>query len=129
DGRRYRLSDLSGPGGEAKGNPRFEFLGVTRHWRYNQAKMHQLYDEGRVIQTRPGAVPQYKRYLDEMPGTPVQNIWTDIPVINNRSAEALSYPTQKPVKLLERIIATSSCPGDLVLDPSCGCGTTIAAAQ
>lgn len=129
DGRRYRISDLSGPGGEAKGNPQFEFLGVTRYWRYTRENMQRLYDEGRIIQTRPGAVPQYKRYLDEMPGVPVQNVWTDIPVINNRSKEMLGYPTQKPVALLERIINASSNPGDLVLDPFCGCGTALIAAQ
>jgi adenine specific DNA methylase Mod len=71
DGRRYRISDLSGPGGAAKGNPQYEFLGVTRYWRYSKARMEELYLEGRIIQTRPGAVPQYKRYLDEMPGTPL----------------------------------------------------------
>ncbi len=91
--------------------------------------MQQLYDAGRIIQTRPGAVPQYKRYLDEMPGVPIQNIWTDISAINNRSKELLGYPTQKPEALLDRIILTSSSPGDVVLDPFCGCGTTIASAQ
>jgi len=129
DGRRYRISDLSGPGGEAKGNPRYEFMGVTGWWRYSKEKMQQLYEQGRIVQTRPGAVPQYKRYLDEMPGVPVQNIWTDIPVINNRSSEMLGYPTQKPLALLERIVSASSNPGDVVLDPFCGCGTAIDAAQ
>jgi DNA modification methylase len=129
DGRRYRISDLSGPGGEAKGNPRYEFLGVTGWWRYSKEKMQQLYEQGRIVQTRPGAVPQYKRYLDEMPGVPVQNIWTDIPLINNRSKEMLGYPTQKPLALLERIVLASSDPGDVVLDPFCGCGTAIDASQ
>ena len=129
DGRLYRISDLSGPGGEAKGNPRFEFLGVTRYWRYGQERMEELHRQGRIVQTRPGAVPQYKRYLDEMPGTPVQNLWTDLPIINNRSKEYLGYPTQMPVALLERIISTSSGVGDVVLDPFCGCGTAVAAAQ
>ncbi|MGD0266195.1 MAG: DNA methyltransferase [Candidatus Methylomirabilota bacterium] len=129
DGRRYRISDLSGPGGAAKGNPRFEFLGVTRYWRYSKERMEELYRQGRIIQTRPGAVPQYKRYLDEMPGVPVQNIWTDVPVISNRSREKLGYPTQKPEALLERIIKASSNEGDVVLDPFCGCGTAIAVAQ
>ena len=129
DGRRYRIDNMSGPGGAAKGNPRYEVMGVTRYWRYTQAKMEQLIAEGRVIQTKPGAVPQYKRYLDEMPGTPVQTIWTDIPVINNRSLEKLGYPTQKPEALLERIVAASSNEGDVVLDPFCGCGTAIAVAE
>jgi DNA modification methylase len=129
NGRRYRLSDLRGPGGAAKGNPYYEVMGVSRHWAYSKVRMDQMIAEGRVIQTRPGAVPQYKRYLDEMPGVPVQEIWTDIPVINNRSKEMLGYPTQKPLALLERIIRTSSNPGDVVLDPFCGCGTAIEASE
>jgi len=91
--------------------------------------MAELIKQGRIIQTRPGAVPQYKRYLDEMPGVPVQNLWADLPILNNRSGEALGYPTQKPEALLERIIKASSNEGDVVLDPFCGCGTTIAASQ
>jgi adenine specific DNA methylase Mod len=67
-GRRYRLGDLTGPGGAAKGNPSYEVMGVTRFWRYSKEKMVQLIKEGRIIQTKPGAVPAYKRYLDEMPG-------------------------------------------------------------
>src|ERR1700740_2405708 len=98
-------------------------MGVSSYWRFPTQKMEQVIKDGRVIQTRAGAVPQYKRYLDEMPGTPVQNLWTDIPVINNRSNESLGYPTQKPVSLLERIINSSSNPGDSMLDPFCGCGT------
>ena len=129
DGRRYRIDNIQGPGGAAKGNPQYEFLGVTRYWRYSRQKMEELYRQGRIVQTRPGAVPQYKRYLDEMPGVPVQNVWTDIPVINNRSKEKLDYPTQKPEALLERIVKVSSNEGDIVLDPFCGCGTAIAAAQ
>lgn len=128
DGRRYRISDLSGPGGAAKGNPSYEVMGVTRYWRYSKERMAELIAEGRIVQTRPGAVPQYKRYLDEMPGVPIQNLWTDIS-LNNRSKERLGYPTQKPQALLERILLTSSNEGDVVLDPFCGCGTTIAAAQ
>ena len=89
----------------------------------------ELHRQGRIIQTRPGAVPQYKRYLDEMPGVAVQNVWTDVPVINNRSREILGYPTQKPLALLERIISTSSNAGDIVLDPFCGCGTAVHAAH
>jgi len=68
DGRVYRIDNLQGPGGAAKGNPRYDVMGVTRYWRYSQEKMDALIKAGRVIQTRPGAVPQYKRYLDEMPG-------------------------------------------------------------
>jgi DNA modification methylase len=129
NGRRYRIGDLSGPGGAAKGNPKYEVMGVTRYWRYSKEKMAKLIAEGRVIQTRPGAVPQYKRYLDEMPGVSVQNLWDDLPNINNRSNEMLGYGTQKPEALLERIIKASSNEGDLVLDPFCGCGTTVQVAQ
>jgi DNA modification methylase len=128
-GRRYRIDNIQGPGGESKGNPFYEVMGVSRYWRYSRERMQQLIDDGRIIQTRPGAVPQYKRYLDEMPGVPVQNLWYDITAINNRSKEMLGYPTQKPLSLLERVLEVSSNPGDVVLDPFCGCGTTIAAAQ
>jgi DNA modification methylase len=129
NGRRYRLDNLTGPGGAAKGNPSYEIMGVTRFWRYSREKMQQLVSEGRVVQTKPGSVPQYKRYLDEMPGVPLQNIWDDISPINSQAQERLGYPTQKPEALLERIIKASSNEGDLVLDPFCGCGTTIQVAQ
>jgi adenine specific DNA methylase Mod len=129
EGRRYGLWDMSGPGGSAKGNPEYEVMGVTRYWRYSRAKMDDLIAEGRVVQPSPGAVPRYKRYLSEMPGVPVQNLWDDIFPINSQAQERLGYPTQKPQALLERIISASSNEGDIVLDPFCGCGTTIHAAQ
>ncbi|MEP7290043.1 MAG: DNA methyltransferase [Chloroflexota bacterium] len=128
DGRRYRLDNLTGPGGAAKGNPQYEFLGVTRYWRYTREKMQGLYEQGRIIQTKPGGVPAYKRYLDEMLGVPLQDTWDDISPIGAQAAERLGYPTQKPLSLLKRIIQTSSNPGDVVLDPFCGCGTAIDAA-
>ncbi len=128
-GRRYQLGDLTGPGGEAKGNPEYEVMGVTRHWRYSRDRMKQLIAEGRVVQSRPGATPRYKRYLDEMPGVPLQDVWTDIGPIGSRARERLSYPTQKPEALLGRIIASSSNEGDVVLDPFCGCGTAVAVAE
>ena len=129
DGRRYRIDNLQGPGGAAKGNPFYEVMGVSRYWRYSKENMEELIRQGRVIQTSPGAVPQYKRYLDEMPGVPIQNLWTDLQPINNRSREVLGYPTQKPESLLERIVTVSSNEGDIVLDPFCGCGTAIAVSQ
>ena len=128
-GRRYQLGDLTGPGGEAKGNPEYEVMGVTRHWRYSRDRMKELIEEGRVVQSRPGATPRYKRYLDEMPGVPLQDVWTDIGPIGSRARERLSYPTQKPEALLGRIIASSSNEGDVVLDPFCGCGTAVAVAE
>ena len=129
DGRKYRLGDLTGPGGAAKGNPQYEFLGVTRYWRYSKEHMQELYEQGRIIQTTPGTVPAYKRYLDEMPGTPLRDVWNSILPLGAQAAERLGYPTQKPLTLLERILQTSSNPGDVILDPFCGCGTAIAAAQ
>jgi adenine specific DNA methylase Mod len=126
-GRLYRLSDLTGPGGAAKGNPFYEVMGVKRHWRFSRERMEHLIGEGRVIQTRTGAVPAQKRYLDEMPGVALQNDWSDIKPASGK--EALGYPTQKPLSLLERIIAASSDPGDVILDPFCGCGTTVEAAE
>lgn len=74
-------------------------------------------------------MPRLKRYLEEQKGQPVQSIWDDIPPVNSQADERLGYPTQKPQALLERIISASSNPGDVVLDPFCGCGTAIAAAE
>lgn len=130
-GRRYRLGDLTAPGGAApsKGNPHYEFLGVCRYWRYSKENMERLYREGRIIQTGPGRVPQYKRYLDEGKGVPVGTVWDDITPVHGAAKEAVGYPTQKPLKLLERILAMSSRPNDIVLDAFCGCGTAIVAAQ
>jgi DNA modification methylase len=122
--RRYMLDNISGPGGSSKGNPMYEFLGVKRYWRYSKETMEKLYGEGRIVQTKKGNVPRYKRYLDEMKGIPLQDLWDDIRPIST-SKESLGYPTQKPEKLLERIIETSSNPLDVVLDPFCGCGTAI----
>jgi adenine specific DNA methylase Mod len=121
DGRLYQLDNITGPGGAAKGNPQYEFLGVTRFWRYSRERMQELYDQGKIIQTNPGSVPRYKRYLDEMPGAPLQDVWTDVLPIQSQSKELLGYPTQKPLALLERVIQASSNPGDIVLDPFCGC--------
>ena len=83
----------------------------------------------RDLFTQSSGMPNYKRYLDEMPGVPLQDLWGDIKPIGSQAAERLGYPTQKPVALLERIIQSSSNEDDVVLDPFCGCGTTIAAAQ
>jgi site-specific DNA-methyltransferase (adenine-specific) len=128
-GRRYQLYDITGPGGAAKGNPQYEFLGVKRFWRFSKSRMQELYKQGRIIQTRPGTVPGEKRYLDELKGVPVGSVWEDIPPIGARSTERLGYPTQKPLALLERIVNASSNPNDIVLDGFCGCGTALVAAQ
>lgn len=128
-GRRYAHGDLSGPGGRSKGNPRFEFLGVTRYWRFSKENMEKLYKEGRIIQTKPGNVPLLKRYLDEMPGMMLQDIWDDVKSVQVTKKESVDYPTQKPIRLLERIIEISSNEKDIVLDGMCGCGTTLVAAK
>ena len=128
-GRRYALDNITGPGGSAKGNPQYEVMGVTRYWRYSKSEMQRLIDVGRIVQPRGGAVPRYKRYLDEMPGIPIQDIWTDIPPVNSQAKERTGYPTQKPLGLLERIIMASSNLGDMVLDPFCGCATALVAAD
>jgi site-specific DNA-methyltransferase (adenine-specific) len=93
--------------------------------------MQEAYEQGLVVQTKPGTVPQLKRYLDEQEGNPVSDIWADIRPLqaNNKDDRQLGYPTQKPLALLERIIAASSNEGDVVLDPFCGCGTAVHAAQ
>lgn len=130
-GRRYRLGDLTAPGGGApsKGNPHYEFLGVTRYWRYSKDNMEELHRQGRIIQTKAGTVPAYKRYLDEGKGVPIGSVWDDINPIHSSDGERLGYPTQKPLKLLERILEISSDENDIVLDAFCGCGTALVAAQ
>jgi site-specific DNA-methyltransferase (adenine-specific) len=129
DGRRWKMDNMLGPGGAAKGNPYYEVMGVSRHWRYSKQRMQQLIDQGRVVQTKAGNVPMYKRYLDETKGTQVTSNWSDISMLRGWSGEKMPYPTQKPLALLERIIAASSNEGDVVLDPFCGCGTAVHAAQ
>lgn len=124
DGRKYRLVSLLGPGGAAKGNPYYEFLGVSRYWVHSKEKMKKLYDEGIIIQTKPGAVPQKKRYLDQAPGVPLQDIWVDISAVQGGSLENYNYPTQKPEALLERIILSATDEEDLVFDCFMGSGTT-----
>jgi len=128
-GRRYQLDNLTGPGGAAKGNPSYEVLGVTRYWRYSREKMAQLMAEGRIVQPSAGAVPRYKRYLDEMEGAPLGTVWTDINAVNSQAREDSGYPTQKPEALLERILTMSSEEGQLVLDCFAGSGTTAVVAE
>ncbi len=97
-----------------------------RFWAYSIENMRKFAREDRLAYAKSG-MPEYKRYLDEMPGVPVQNVWTDIPPVVGK--DHLGYPTQKPVALLERILSASSNEGDVVLDPFCGCGTTVHAAE
>ncbi len=131
DGRRYTLSDMTSP--NPRPNMMYEWMGYSsppNGWRYSKETMAKLHAEGRIWYPDSTAKrPRLKRYLDEMPGTLLSSIWTDIPPINSQAAERLGYPTQKPLVLIERIIQASSNPGDIILDPFCGCGTAIASAQ
>ena len=126
-GRRYQLTSLLNPNPD-RPNLTYEFKGATRVWRWTKDRMEQADRQGLIVVPRGGqGVPRLKRYLDEQEGIPVGDTWDDIPIAAGR--ERLGYPTQKPQALLERIIEASSNPGDVVLDPFCGCGTAVAAAH
>ena len=127
DGRKFMSGDL-GAAGLQGGGYEYEWKGVTRVWRVPVQTMGRLDSEGRIFYTRNG-IPRIKRYLDESKGIPVQDVWTDIESLRSWHKERLGYPTQKPEALLERIIQASTIEGDVVLDPFCGCGTAVAAAQ
>ena len=126
DGRRYQLTSLLNPNRD-RPNLTYEFLGVTKVWRWTKGRMQEAYDRGLVVQPSPGKTPRYKRYLDEQRGRPLSDVWTDIPPVSG--TERIDYPTQKPLALLERIIETSTNEGDVVLDPFCGCATACVAAE
>jgi len=130
-GRRYRLADLSNPA--PRPNLIYEYKGYKppkNGWAISREKMEKWDEEGRLYfpKDKNGRI-QRKRFLDELKGKPVQSLWDDIEPIGAQAAERLGYPTQKPLALLERIINASSDSGDLVLDPFCGCGTAVHAAQ
>ncbi len=127
--RQYRLISMTAPGGEEKGNPYYEVMGVSRHWRYSRERMNGLIAKGYVVQTKPGNVPQRKLYLDEGQGVPLQNLWDNISGLAAVDSERTGYPTQKPETLLERILNVSTSPGDLVFDCFMGSGTTQAVAM
>ena len=128
DGRLYRLDKLLNPNKD-RPNLTYDFLGVTRVWRWTRDRMKAAYDAGLVVQSKPGGVPQLKRYLHEQKGRPLGDVWTDIQPINSQAKERIGYPTQKPLTLLDRIIRASSNEGDVVLDPFCGCATAMVAAD
>lgn len=92
-------------------------------------RLERLDALGLIYWPSGGGFPRYKQFLADAPGIPVQDVWTDISVLNSQSKERLGYPTQKPVPLLKRIIEASSNKGDVIFDPFCGCGTTVYAAQ
>ena len=137
DGRRHMLDNMTSP--NPRPNMMYEWKGFpfpAKGWRYSRETMARLDKEGRIYYptTKAGALdttkrPRLKRYLEEMEGGVMGTIWTDIYPVNSQAKERMGYPTQKPVALLERILNASSEPGQLVLDPFCGCGTTIEAAQ
>ncbi|MEP0827420.1 MAG: restriction endonuclease [bacterium] len=149
-GRKYRLGDLTGAGlrtGESKTPWRgYDPSARGRHWavpnnivsrivgkkRTTQMgvieKLDLLMEKGYIAFSKEG-VPSIKRFMDELPGAPAQAIWDDIYPVSTHSRERLGYPTQKPEALLERIINASSKEGDLILDPFCGCGTSLVAAE
>jgi len=125
NGRRFLSRDLTAPGGRG---PRYEWKGVTRNWRVTVDNMRKLEAENRIFYTENG-IPRYKQFLDEIEGTPVQNLWDDIQGVVSWASEDVGYSTQKPETLLERIFEASSNPGDLVADFFCGSGTTGAVAE
>lgn len=129
DGRRYKLENMLGPGGEAKGNPVYEVMGVRRAWRYSRERMQSLIEAGLVVQTRPGTVPMQKKFLDDSKGVQVGSWWDDISMIRGWSGEKTDYATQKPEKLLDRIIRASCPENGLVADFFSGSATTAAVAE
>lgn len=130
-GRRYRIADLANPA--PRPNLIYEYKGYKppqNGWAISKEKMAQWDKEGRLyFPKNPNGRIQRKRFLDELKGKPVQNLWDDIKMISSQSGERLGYPTQKPIALLKRIIEASTNPGDVVFDPFCGCGTAIYAAH
>jgi len=132
DGRRFTTRDLTASMQRASSGQLYAWKGVkpvpTRCWSFTKDKMEQFEAQGLLVYGKSG-VPRLKLYLDAQSGTPVSDIWADIPPINSQAQERLGYPTQKPEALLDRIITASSNEEDTVFDPFCGCGTTIAAAH
>jgi DNA modification methylase len=126
-GRKFMSGDL-GAAGLQGGGYEYVWKGIKRLWRVPLATMKKLDADGHIFYTRNG-IPRRKRYLDESKGMPAQDIWADIESLRSWHQERLGYPTQKPEGLLERIIKASSNKNDSILDPFCGCGTAMAAAQ
>ena len=127
DGRRWTDGDLSAKG-LSGGGYNYTYKGVQSLWRVSPERMEQLDEEGRLHFTNRGGI-RIKRYLDEMPGLPLTDVWTDIFPINSQAKERTGYPTQKPLKLLDQIIQASSNPGGMILDPFAGCATACISAE
>lgn len=134
DGRLYWRNSLTAAG-VRKGDSGQPWRGIDvaatgQHWKFTRKRLDELDAAGQIYwPTRGKGFPQIKRYRDELKGKAIDDVWVDIDRINPKAAERLGYPTQKPEALLERIIGAASNPGDVVLDPFCGCGTTIAVAE
>jgi len=149
DGRKYRATILTGSG-TRNGSSGKPWRGIDptksgRHWAIPgymrnqlpnpktetvQEALDQLDNMGRILWPKKAdGVPSFKQYIDDLPGAEIQDVWTDIPPISAAACERLGYPTQKPLDLLRRIVGASSNPGDVILDPFCGCGTTIDAVE
>ena len=134
DGRRWRRSDLTGAG-VRHGETGEDWRGINvtqkgRHWSRPPKALDILDAQGKIHwPKKEGGIPMLKRYLDEQKGVPLQDVWTDIRPIHNLADERMGYATQKPLGLLERIISASTNEGDVVLDPFCGCATTLEAAH
>lgn len=130
-GRMYRLDNLTSP--NPRPNLKYEYKGFPppdNGWAVSRDKMEQMDREGRLdFPKKPGGRIQRRRFVEELDGEPVQNLWNDIPPVNPMAIEGLGYPTQKPEALLERVINTSTDVGDLVADFFCGSGTTAATAE
>lgn len=131
DGRRYTTSDLRNP--SPRPNLRYEYNGYKPHpngWAISRRRMEEYDRAGRLVfPASPDGRIRLKRYLDEQPGERAQNLWDDIAPVNSRAVERVGFPTQKPNALLRRIIEASSRPGEVVLDPFCGCGTAVIVAE
>lgn len=134
DGRLYWRADLCAAGTRkgSSGQPwrGFDPAAKGMHWKFTVERLNELDGEGRIYWPSGGTGwPQYKRYRNELKGRAVADIWDDVERLNPKARERLGYPTQKPEALLERVISASTNPGDVVLDPFCGCGTTVAVAE
>lgn len=130
-GRRYRLDNLTSP--SHRPNLKYEYKGYAppeKGWAVSRETMAGMEEEGRVyFPADKSKRLQRKRFLDELPGETVDTLWDDIPPINSQARERLGYPTQKPLALLERILNASSDVGSVILDPFCGCGTSVESAE
>lgn len=126
NGRRWMDDNITAKG-LSGGGYEYEYKGASNLWRVPLEKMQELDKQGKLYFTGKGGI-RIKRYLDEMKGVPIGDVWTDINPLNSQAKNRLGYPTQKPIELLKRIIEASTNPGDIVFDPFCGCGTSIYAA-